>query len=41
MCWSFISIFTGSQNCSRLWVFKSKTKTHSFLKLIIWWGLQV
>lgn len=39
MCWSFISIFTGSQDCSRLWVFK--TKTHSFLKLIIWWGLQV
>ena len=27
MCWSFISIFTGSQDCSRLWVFKSKTKT--------------
>ena len=36
-----ISVFIGSQDCSRQCVFRSKTKTHSFLKLIIWWELQV
>lgn len=36
-----ISVFIGSQDCPRQWVLRSKTKTHSFLKLIIWWELQV